>query len=126
MPEAHRKHLEWSPSRLIHWGESIGHHTGQLVRKVLESRRHPEQGYRTCLGILRLCKGYGPLRLEAAAERAVAMKAYSYRHVDSILKNGMDRLPLEDEQRKDSPNKPITHENIRGASYYKNGEEHVH
>jgi transposase len=87
MPVAHRKHAEWSPSRLIRWGATIGPATASLIEAILEERTHPEQGYRSCLGILRLSKRYGPERLEAACERAVAVKARSYRHVDSILKH---------------------------------------
>ena len=60
MPKAHRAHLEWSPSRLIGWGATIGRHTEALVQALLESRPHPEQGYRSCLGILRLAKQHGP------------------------------------------------------------------
>ena len=95
MPKAHRAHLEWSPSRLIGWGASIGPHTEALVQVLLESRPHPEQGYRSCLGILRLAKQHGPARLDAACARAVAAGARSYRHVESILKHGLDRLPLD-------------------------------
>src|SRR3981081_4554533 len=79
-PKAHRAHLEWSPSRLIGWGATIGRHTEALVRALLESRPHPEQGYRSCLGILRLAKQPGPARLDAACARALAAGARSYRH----------------------------------------------
>ena len=88
MPKAHRAHLEWSPSRLIGWGATIGRHTEALVQALLESRPHPEQGYRSCLGILRLAKQHGPARLDAACARALAAGARSYRHVESILKHG--------------------------------------
>jgi len=120
MPAAHRAHLEWSPSRLIHWGGTIGPQTEALVKAILESRPHPEQGYRSCLGILRLAKRYGDERLEAAAARAVSVGARSYRHVDSILKHGLDRLPLEDEV---SPSPVLHHDNVRGPDYYQEGED---
>jgi len=120
MPKAHRAHLEWSPSRLMHWGATIGPQTEALVKAILESRPHPEQGYRSCLGILRLAKRYGDPRLEAAAGRAVSVGARSYRHVDSILKHGLDRLPLEDEK----PSSPVLlHDNVRGPDYYQEGEK---
>jgi transposase len=77
MPKAHRAHLEWSPTRLIGWGATIGRHTEALVQALLESRPHPEQGYRSCLGILRLAKQHGPERLDAACGRAVAAGARS-------------------------------------------------
>jgi transposase len=117
MPKSHRKHLEWTPTRLIHWGESVGPKTAELVEAILEHRPHPEQGYRSCLGILRLAKQYGNERLEAACERAVLVRARSYRHVASILKNGLDGVPLP----KPAPTQsalPLTHENVRGGDYY--------
>jgi transposase len=115
MPKAHRAHLEWSPSRLISWGRRIGQNTEALVAAILKSRPHPEQGYRSCLGLFRLEKRYGKERLEAACTRALCVGAISFRHVDSILKHGLDRLPLP----KDEPiAKPLVHENLRGPRYY--------
>ena len=117
MPKAHRAHMEWSPTRLIGWGRSIGPRTEELVSAILDDRPHPEQGYRSCLGILRLAKQYGHERLEAACERAVRVRARSYRHVQSILKNGLDREPLPDPE--DTPPRlPIAHKNVRGGGYY--------
>jgi transposase len=115
-PKAHRAHLEWSPSRLIGWGATIGRHTEALIHALLESRPHPEQGYRSCLGILRLAKQHGPARLDAACARAVAIGARSYRHVESILKPGLDRLPLDPEPATTSARAP--HANVRGPAYY--------
>jgi len=117
MPKAHREHLKWTPTRLIHWASTVGPKTAELVKHILESRRHPEQGYRTCLGILRLAKQYGGQRLEAASERALAAGARSYRHVNSILKNGLDRVPLL-VCPEDQTSTPVDHENVRGAGYY--------
>jgi transposase len=88
MPHAHRAHAEWSPSRLIRWGASVGPQTAALVEQILASRPHPEQGYRSCLGLLRLAKQYGAERVEAASTRAVAVGARSYRHVEAMLKHG--------------------------------------
>ena len=117
MPKSHQKHLEWTPSRLIHWASTMGPKTAELVQAILTARRHPEQGYRSCLGILRLERVYGKQRLEAACTRAVAVRARSYRHVDSILKNGLDRVPLPDASVSAEPQLPL-HENIRGGGYY--------
>ena len=115
MPESHRRHLEWSPGRIVRWASQTGPATGALVAAILESRPHPEQGYRSCLGILRLGRRYGPERLEAAAARALAIRALSYRSVESILKRGLDRSPLPDA----APASPTRrHENVRGATYY--------
>jgi len=116
MPKAHRAHLEWTPSRLIRWAATIGPATAALATVILESRPHPEQGYRSCLGLMRLAKRDGPARLEAACRRALTADARSYRHVDSILKHGLDRLPLDGET-VPSPS-PRPHANVRGAAYY--------
>jgi transposase len=116
MPKAHQRHLEWTPSRLIDWARTLGPHTAALVEAILADRPHPEQGYRLCLGILRLAKRYGPERVEAACARALAVEARSYRHVDSILKHGLDRLALAE------PSSQLTltpvHEHVRGRDYY--------
>lgn len=114
-PKAHQKHLEWSPQRLIRWGEETGPSTGALVQKILERKPHPEQGYRACLGLLRLGKQYGTSRLEAASFRALRSGATSYRSVKSILEHGLDRLPLEEAPELALPE---AHENVRGAAYY--------
>ena len=116
MPHAHRAHLEWSPSRLIRWGATVGPQTAALVEQILANRPHPEQGYRSCLGLLRLAKQYGPDRVEAASRRAVAVGARSYRHVEAMLKHGLDRVPLE----ADAPPSPprAGHANVRGPAYY--------
>ena len=118
MPRAHQAHLEWSPERLTRWGRSIGPHTGLLIEAILADRPHPEQGYRSCLGLLRLAKRYGDARLEVAAQRARAVGAKSYRHVDSILKHGLDRLPAPAEGSHDDA--IVVHENLRGPDYYRN------
>jgi transposase len=115
MPKSHRQHLEWSPTRLVTWGRSVGPKTAELVQAILDDRPHPEQGYRSCLGILRLAKQYGGERLEAACARALPARARSYRHVQSILKNGLDRLPATDTT---STRVPRPHKNVRGGDYY--------
>lgn len=117
MPKAHQKHLEWTPSRLVHWAGTIGPNTQKLVESILRERPHPELGYRSCLGILRLAKRYGNERLEAACTRALAVSARSFRHVDSILQNGLDRLAPPTAQAQPEP-ATQTHENVRGGDYY--------
>jgi hypothetical protein len=121
MPSAHRAHAEWTPSRLIHWAEKAGPATGRLVEGILKSRPHPEQGYRACLGLMRLGRRYGAERLESASARAEHLRSYSYRTVKNILAAAQDRLPLEDEPAIVAVT-PV-HENIRGADYYAAGEE---
>ena len=88
MPSAHRAHAEWTPSRLIRWAEKTGPATGRLVAEILQRRPHPEQGYRACLGIMRLGRKYGDGRLDAACARAAALSSYSYHTVKNILTSG--------------------------------------
>lgn len=115
MPSSHRAHAEWTPSRILSWAEKVGPSTHALCDAILTTRKHPEQGFRSCLGILRLSRRYGDERLEAACARALAVRARSYRHVEEILKNGLDRLnPVESE----GTERRIEHENIRGGDYY--------
>jgi transposase len=114
-PKSHQAHLEWTPSRLIHWAESVGPFTAQLVCTILESKPHPEMGYRSCLGILRLLKAYSKERLEAASHRAVELRACSYRSMHSILKHSLDQqLSLDPPSERVGPE----HGNVRGANYY--------
>jgi transposase len=114
MPRAHRAHAEWTPSRLIAWAEKTGPATGRFVAGLLEHRPHPEQGYRACLGLMRLGRAHGADRLEAACRRAEQLQSYRYRTVEHILHHQQDRLPLDP-----PPARPtLTHENVRGAHYY--------
>jgi transposase len=118
MPKAHQEHLEWTPSRLIRWAGQIGPETQKLLACILENRPHPEQGYRSCLGVLRLGKRYSPERLEAACARAVLFKAYSYKNVESILKHGLDQQPLVGAS--SQARLPLLeHDNLRGKHYYR-------
>jgi transposase len=116
-PKSHQAHLEWPPSRMVQWAETIGPHTAQLFERILADKPHPEMGYRGCLGIIRLAKKYSNARMEAAAERALLTGACRYRSVASILKNSLDRQPLPA-----TPGAPSTppprHDNIRGAEYF--------
>lgn len=115
MPEAHRHYAQWTPERIIRWAEKTGPATAGLIQTLLQRRAHPQQGFRSALGILRLGKGFGDERLEAACRRALHIGACSYKSVESILRQGLDRqLPTEPSQ----PQLPIAHENIRGADYY--------
>ncbi len=115
MPESHRRHGEWTPSRIVAWAAKTGPASAKLVEAIMAARPHPEQGFRSTLGIVGLGERYGKDRLEAAAERALAVRALSYRSVESILKNGLDRQPL-------PPERPARghpdHGNLRGPGYY--------
>ncbi|WP_419660979.1 IS21 family transposase [Desulfosarcina variabilis] len=114
MPKTHQKYLEWTPSRIINWAGKTGPCTQHLVTEIMQRKKHPEQGFRSCLGVMRLGKRYSPQRLEKACERAVAIGAYTFKNVESILKNGLDQTPLIQQTKSRS----ISHPNIRGSRYY--------
>jgi transposase len=116
MPKSHRAQRE-APWQIVDAARRIGSQTLALVEAILKDRPHPEQGYRSCQGILRLGKRYGDARLEAACGRALLAGARSYRHVDSILKNGLDQTAVDAD---DPPSGCclVVHENIRGRGYY--------
>jgi len=113
-PRSHQQHLAWPPSRLVSWAQSVGTSTAQLFATILQSKPHPQMGYRSCLGILRLGQRYSNQRLEAAARRALATGACSYPSVKSILERSLDRQPLESP----SPRPPLEHSNLRGPAYF--------
>lgn len=114
-PKAHQAHLQWPPSRLIDWAQKTGPFSAQLFRQILERYPHPEMGYRSCLGLLRLGEKYGPKRLESACERALTAGAVNYKSVKSILAHALDTQPLETDA---DPPRGAGHDNIRGAGYY--------
>ena len=113
-PKAHQRYLEWTPSRLIEWARKTGPQCGKVVEHILQNKPHPEQGFRSCLGILRLGKGVGPERLEAASARALRFGTCSYQSIKSILEKGLDQQAQEPELPLQSP----AHENVRGKVYY--------
>jgi len=115
MPPAHQNYLEWTPSRIVSWAQKTGPATAELVQKIIDSRTHPEQAYRSCLGILRLEKHYSGPRLENACLRALKFAALSFKALRNILENGLDRL----EENPDGSQPALPdHENIRGSGYY--------
>lgn len=120
MPKSHQRYLQWTPSRIIKWAAKNGPGTEKLVTRVMESRPHPEQGFRSSLGIIRLANHYSPERLENACVRALTIKGYSYKSVNSILKNNLDQQPLLFPHPEDVPS-PL-HYNIRGKGYYQGKE----
>jgi len=114
-PKSHQHYGDWSPERFISWAEKIGPDTRHVISAVLNARRHPEQGYRSCLGILRLAKTYSDSRLEAACKRALLLGTHRYKSIDSILKHGLENKPVDE---KDESALPQDHENVRGSEYY--------
>ena len=115
MPASHRHYAEWTPQRLIRWAEKMGPATAAVIQTILERRVHPQQGFRSCLGILRLGKGFGEQRLEAACRRALRLGACSYKSIESILRQGLDRKALPEPQERELS---IEHANLRGSQYY--------
>jgi transposase len=113
MPSSHRRYAEWTPERFRRWARSIGPDTEGLVIAVLANRPHPEQGFRTCLGILRLFRGLDPARAEAVSARAVAIGALTYKSIASILAHNLDRTP-----RQPGRATVIDHPNVRGPRYF--------
>jgi transposase len=141
-PVAHREHAEWTPSRLIAWAQGLGAEVGQLVQTLIESKPHPEQGYRPALGVIRLEKQYGRARLARACARALEIRSPSYRTVFTMLKNQMEGVPLAGAREVRAPSEPVvgaaidatspasvpvqsefeweksSRENVRGSGYY--------
>lgn len=116
-PHSHQKHLAWSPDTLLDWARSIGPLSGEAVAHLLNSKPHPEQGYRACLGLMRLARGYGAQRMEAACRRALALEVCTYKSIKSILETKMDEQPLPEPDEVLSPG-VAGHHNIRGKDYY--------
>jgi transposase len=113
MPSAHRRYAEWTPDRFRRWAGSIGPETEGLVIAILANRPHPEQGFRTCLGVLRLFKDLDPARAETVAARAVAIGALTYKSIASIIANKLDRTA-----QAQPPQDLFAHANLRGPGYF--------
>jgi transposase len=120
MPSSHRRYGDWNIERINREALAVGPSTALLCQVILEHRPHPEQGFRSCLGIVRLAKAFGPIRLEAACERALHVGARSYGSVKSILDNRLDGQPVcRPRADRDGDEAPaIAHRNIRGSRYY--------
>ncbi len=114
MPDSHRRYLDWTPGRIVNWASKNGPATALFIEELLHSRPHPEQGFRSALGVMRLAKKYSPERLEAACERALTLKSFSYKSIESMLAHGLDQREL----RTTSPRTHVAHRNIRGPNYY--------
>jgi len=116
MPSSHRRYAGWTIERIKRDAAAVGSSTALLADLILEGKPHPEQGFRACIGILRLLRHYGAVRLEAACTRGLEIGARSYGSVASILQNGLDRRPPP--RTTDAPELPLDHPNIRGRGYY--------
>ena len=118
MPASHLAYLEWTPSRIEAWAAETGPDTARLVARIMAEKPHPEQGYRSCLGLMRLGREYTPERLEAASARAVEAGAFSFRSVKNILARGLERAPVPQGAETDGA-VVLFHEHVRGPEYYR-------
>jgi transposase len=116
MPASHREYAKWTPERLRDWAATIGLATACVISAILAARRHPQQGFRSALGVLRLGKHYGNDRLEAVCLRAHKLHITTFKSIESMLKNNLDRTALAEEDA--TRQLPLLHENIRGPEYY--------
>jgi transposase len=115
MPKGHQDYADWTPERLIRWAAKTGPRTASLTEAILASRQHPQQAFRSAMGLMRLAKVYTPQRLEAACDLALDGGATNYKSVKSILSTGLDQQPR---QQTLPISDPIAHDNIRGGHYY--------
>jgi transposase len=119
MPSAHRAYADWTHEKMRRQAQATGPATAALVEAIMRARKHPEQGFRSCVGILRLAKSYGAERLEAACARALDIGAHSYTSLASILKSGLDRQKRPSRAAEPASDPPTAdHPNIRGPRYY--------
>jgi transposase len=123
MPETHQKYMEWNPSRILDWANKVGPSTKDVVNNILESKKYPELGYRSCLGILKLTKYYEFTRLENACKRAVLYRTFSFKSIKSILENNLDK-DFDISSDTAVANVSPAHENVRGSVYYIKNDSH--
>jgi len=119
-PKSHRDYGAWPPSRIVSWAASIGPSVASVVERILADKPHPEQGYRSCMALIRTAKQYGHERTDAACKRALAIGAPTRKSVEAILKRGLDRAPVDDG---DAAPRIVVHENVRGGEYFDKKEQ---
>jgi transposase len=131
-PPRHRALLEWTPERITGWAGETGPHTARAAETILRSFPHPEMGYRSCLGLIRLGKRYGSERMEAACERALLHGQVRLKSVESILKKQLDRQPLpvvegaREQHQTTAAAATEAHENVRGSEYFSPHRSNAH
>ena len=113
MPSSHRRYREWTHERIRREAAKLGPDAATLIDLVLQSRPHPEQGFRSAIGILGLAKRFGPERVDAACARALALNTRSYASVAAILKSRTEKMSPGAEEAA-----ILIHANIRGPGYY--------
>ncbi len=115
MASTHQFIADWSASRFLDWAGGIDPSVGEFIMKIIDSKNHPEQAYKSCLGILSFEKKVGKQRLINACKRALDYRIYSYKAIQNILENNLDRIDIESETDLELPH----HDNIRGKNYFK-------
>ena len=115
MASTHHFVADWSAARFLDWANKIDPNVGEFILKIIDSKTHPEQAYKSCLGILSFEKKVGKQRLINACKRALEYKIYNYRTIQNILENNLDRIDIESETDLELPH----HDNIRGKNYFK-------
>lgn len=119
MPPDHQKYVQWNGERFIRWAGKIGSSTECAVRAILSSYKVEQQGYKSCLGLLKLADKYSAQRLENACKRALAFTPRpSLKNIQAILASGQDKLPTEPE-----PTSSSQYGFTRGADYYDRGKK---
>lgn len=116
MPDSHKRYLQWTPSRILSWARSTGPACAKVAQTIMDSRPHPEQGFRSCLGIIRLADRYGKHRVEAVCQRAITLSLESYKSIKSMLETNQDKRPLANDQPSSLGVNPNSH--VRGSRYY--------
>jgi len=114
MPSNHAYYASWSPERITGWAAKVGPDVEKMIAEILKAKKHPEQAFKVCLGVINLEKKYGPSRVNQACKRALSYELYSYKSVKNILEKGLDSIKEESYQEMTLP----IHANIRGADYY--------
>jgi len=116
MPDSHKRHLQWTPSRILSWAQTTGPGCAKVAQTIMDNRPHPEQGFRSCLGIIRLADRYGKHRVEAVCQRAITLNLASYKSIKSMLETNQDKRPLVDDESGSLIVNQNTH--VRGSNYY--------
>jgi len=117
MPASHAEHAKWTPERMGQWAGEAGPSTKLVAEKLMAERKHPQQGFNTVLGLIRQGDKFGKDRLENACAKALHIKSISLKTIKSILRTGLDKIPINPKENQPDE-KPIEHENIRGATYF--------
>ena len=119
MPKKHDEYLKWTPERISNWAQNSGSNTRLLCEQIIKLKPIAEQGFRSCLGIMRLGDKYDKKRLDLACKIAMEKNQFRYKEVEIILKYEKDKIYLKKQEELKSPQIPVpTHENIRGSQYY--------